>query len=336
MEVVNGRVPLGPTISRRIASVLRQHALVFGDGLVVRDPAVKRECAELLGALEHLDDAQASRVASIIRQHALIFGPDRTLDVDGGARDDPELIEALFRQAKPPPPPEPAAPPPAPPPPRPEPIPIPVPPPPPVRKAPRVQGPLGEAEIRLFGPGRRTSIGEERGLLLFLHFDAAAGRGAVLFVPLGSVAEARVEAEPVEVTVSGPCHCVLVEHAASVASRIVPSEWRCALPLPFGLEDLYAVRLHEGGRILLSAHPSAGPSPSRIVGATDRGVYGYFIPPGARALDRIVGLVRMFLKERAGVPGDIPDGVAWFACRRLMGFGFSRALRPEPGRDGSE
>lgn len=307
----------------RIASILMQHCVLFGGGVIGLDPWVRAEAAELTASLDRLSEAQARRIASILRQHAILFGHGTVLDTEETVTEDRRLLEALR-----PAPPQEAPERPLPPPPRPEdpaartepprgrrtaPDPGPVP------SDPALDSPSDpHREFRLFGEGRRTRIPERAGMAVLWCRDHDSLSSAVLLIPLAGLVRHILEPEPVELWFTGPVHCILMEPFDAVRRGLGHREWPSSLDGPPDQASMLTIHTDAGDRICLGMRPLRIGGTRHVAAAVDKGIYPYFFPEDGGLTQRLSGFLAYALRVRIGVSRNDADGVAYFAVRRIL------------------
>ncbi|OHD09801.1 MAG: hypothetical protein A2086_12760 [Spirochaetes bacterium GWD1_27_9] len=85
----------------KIISILSQHSLIFGEGIVFEEDLVTEESINLMNCLDNLDESSINRLISIIRQYRLLFGSG-LVQYDNKSFDEAnDLIEKLLKYLKP-------------------------------------------------------------------------------------------------------------------------------------------------------------------------------------------------------------------------------------------
>jgi hypothetical protein len=308
-------VALSAPQKKRVRSILKQHALLFGSGIVVDDPGVEAESAELISGLDALDERQAARVASIVRQHALLFGKGMVLGEKPADREDDRLVRALVAPRG-----DSSA---------------------PAgvriagartgtvysRRASRTDsgtpravqtGPDALRAYRLFGKGRRTSIPQSSGMLALWCHPAGSLGAACLLIPRWSVARHRVESEPVQFWLSGEAHIVLMEPRTQVASSAPHDEWPAAIGPPPPPDMLLTVRTNEKDRICLGMRPHAIPGSCHIVASAEEGMESYYFPANEGLFLGLVSFLANAFQAGVDVARSDAEGIAYFAVKRVL------------------
>lgn len=291
----------------RVISILRQHALLFGDGIVCLDPRVRAEAAELAAALQDPSEAQALRIASILRQHALLFGRGTVLDIEETVSEDQWLLDALARKTPGTVPPDAAS---------------------AVRSSSRSGGKLPDAAhgspedlhrgYRLFGEGRRKEIDEKSGMVALWCRNSVSHGAAVLFVPLEGVDRRVLEPEPVQLWLSGPIHVLLIDPFDAVRRALGHGEWPPDLDGPPDPDSMLTIRTDGGDRICLGMRPMSLKGARHVVAAVEMGIYPYFFPEYGGMMERLSGFLAQVLRAHIGTSRSDAAGVADFAVRRIL------------------
>ena len=315
----------------RVVSILRQHALIFGAGLVDRAPGVAEETDRLLASLDALDAARAGRIASILQQHALIFGAGMVLDRQETKEEDLLLVRALRsgdgepQTAVPPSTPDTAGAPlgldargradayeawr------------------PPIRELSphagarvRPSGTLspeaGPRPYPLQGRARRRSIAETIGMIVVvIRSPAAPGAATIVVVPMTSVARSAVDREPAEIWIRGDVHVLLLEPWRGIP--VIHTEWPSALGDLPSEDRLLRIGTESKDRICLGMRPLFVPMARRIVISEADGVSAWVFP-GERHPGLVPFLARSFQSRLRIGPNDA-EGTAYFAVARIVG-----------------